>query len=122
MQEEEKDIESYDREQTDRDEVITEPRDIDSNLTQTMRDDMAKIDTKESFEGVHSLEYRNVAESETVAELEEIVFKKKEKAKFYDMIKSAIKGRDITLEEAKVRILIVSLNFGRPCMANIKVN
>ena len=122
MQEKEKDIESYDREQTDRDEVITEPRDNDSSLTQTMRDDMAKIDTKESFEGVHSLEYRNVAESETVAELEEIVFKKKEKAKFYDMSESTIKGRDITLEEAKVRILIVSLNFGRPCMANIKVN
>jgi len=96
--EEEEDNESCDREQTDKDVVSIEPRDNDSSPTETMQDDMAEIDSKESLEGV---QYRHVVESETVAELEEIIYKEKEKSKLYDMSESAIKGRDITLEEAK---------------------
>ena len=110
LQEEEKDIESCDREQADKDVVSIEPRDNDSSPTETMQDDMAEIDSKESLEGV---QYRHVVESETVAELEEIIYKEKEKSKLYDMSESAIKGRDITLEEAKVRVPIASFNFGR---------
>ena len=110
LQEEEKDIESCEREQTDKDVVSIEPRNNDSSPAETMQDNMAKMDSKESLEGV---QYRHVVESETVAELEEITFKEKEKSKLYDMSESAIKGRDITLEEAKVRVLIASFNFRR---------
>ena len=92
------------RENTDDKTALIDLRENESTPAQTVdKDDVERKDPQESLEGAH-LEYRHVVESDTVAELEEIFVAEKAKIELNDMVGSDFTGRDITLEESKVRV------------------
>ena len=88
---------------------------IDSNENEskatenTDKDNAAQGDSEESLEGLHNSKYQHVMESETVAELQEIFFTEKTNIDLNSMIDSDVKGRDITVEEAKVSPMLVQV-------------